>query len=220
MGLWFAGFSVIAFLVLLEVAREALAQRRRKGEKRRFEAQRDTLSSDKILNKWSEVVEGAAGRGEKTLDEIVRRIRKAEIPSVQFEKREVSFEGGSREPCIVVSDEELTGYGVFVGTSDYGNNLNVMWFLAYDSPGGVFLRRRERLNSPELKNKMLHAARYADGQKYISRDKLPLAKKERLENYSNAILEIVKEKVKEIEEGFDKDFTQEDEKSKGFTNIS
>ncbi|HYE75283.1 MAG TPA: hypothetical protein VEF04_18210 [Blastocatellia bacterium] len=103
-----------------------------------------TLKDEKLLESWSVVIEGAAGREGILLDHINRLLGSSELPGVRWQPVEAQpsmLKGffGKRRNFLMVTCEGLKDYRMYVGARDYGKHLDFSWFLTID-PG--FFKKR------------------------------------------------------------------------------
>jgi len=103
-----------------------------------------TLKDEKVIDRWSMVIENGRGNGEQILAETEKFIRESEAPGVEFERVSVKtswLKGlfGQKREYLMASNEGLSDYRMFVTARDYGKNLDVSWYLTCE-PG--FFKRR------------------------------------------------------------------------------
>jgi hypothetical protein len=98
-----------------------------------------TLRSEKVVEQWGTLVEGAAGRDKWLMDEMQKRIAEASPQQVSIKREAVStgMFSGSRE-FLIITHATLREYVLFMGASNYGRDLAVYWYLTVN-PG--FLKR-------------------------------------------------------------------------------
>lgn len=97
------------------------------------------LRKEQVLDSWSILIENAQGRANEIFQDTENFIRESKAPSVETAKKEMapgivgSFFGTLRD-FLEVKDQRspiLSPYQIFVGARDYGNNLDVSWYLTY-----------------------------------------------------------------------------------------
>jgi len=101
-----------------------------------------TLSDEKILDSWSVLIEDANGRVEEFYDSVLKFVEEERMPNVRaemvkafphstakiFSKFSKSLRALGRD-YLMVSNDYLDRYRMFIGAKDYGKNLNVSWYL-------------------------------------------------------------------------------------------
>jgi hypothetical protein len=173
-------------------------------------ARKVVLRDEKILESWSVLIENAQGKGEDVYAQTSNFIQVSQAPGVTFEMvmvrtgEKISFFGRLVErDYMMVVNEMLKDYRMYVGARDYGNNLNVSWYLTCE-PG------------------VLKAL--ASG--FITKDPrglsfaLGLFQQEELVAYTTAVHHCLLKSVETIMQGLNQDPSKIDRKSKGFLGIS
>ena len=98
-----------------------------------------TLTSDQVMESWSALIEGGKGRSEQVLGETRDFIETSEAPYLTMEKRQIApgfaagLLGRTREFLVIGEDgnPKLDPYEMFLNCRDYGNNLDVNWYVTY-----------------------------------------------------------------------------------------
>src|SRR3954451_14068371 len=98
-----------------------------------------TLKDEKLLDSWGAVIEGASGKQDSLLQDIVRNLKGAELPEIKWgmvETTPSTLKGwfGKKRNYLMVSNEALRDYKMYVGARDYGRHLDISWFLTVE-PG-------------------------------------------------------------------------------------
>lgn len=93
----------------------------------------------KILDSWSVLIENARGKGEEAYDSTMKFIQDSEAPDIGLEKvtvvgRSIGFFERAQGDYLMVTNEGLEDFRMYVGARDYGNNLYVSWYLTCE-PG-------------------------------------------------------------------------------------
>jgi hypothetical protein len=97
------------------------------------------LTKEQVLDTWSMLIGGAQGRANEILQNTEGAIKNSQAPSITMERKLISpgiirgLAGAERE-FLVVTDEariKLKPYKAFLNARDYGNNLDVSWYLTY-----------------------------------------------------------------------------------------
>jgi hypothetical protein len=102
-----------------------------------------TLKDEKIVDSWAMIIIGAQGKSDFIFDTTKKLLEKNEAPGVNWELGEVTpsfFKGlfGRKRDFLLVTNEALDDYKMYIGARDYGTNLDVQWFLTCE-PG--FLKK-------------------------------------------------------------------------------
>jgi len=100
-----------------------------------------TLKKEKIIDRWSMVVKDGQGKAEEVFKDTGNYIQKSEAPGVKAERVQVraSFlKGvlGEERTFIRVLNKDLKHYKMYIGVRDYGNNLDLSWYLTFE-PGFI-----------------------------------------------------------------------------------
>jgi len=96
---------------------------------------------DNVSGEWHHLIEGAKGRAEEIFKGTEDGINRSEVSSITM-KREELIPGfirgalGRKREFLVVKDKHyrLKPYQVLMNAKDYGNNLNIAWYLIYRLP--------------------------------------------------------------------------------------
>lgn len=101
------------------------------------------LKEETILNQWSMLVDGAAGKASQLLDDIDTRLSAARIPgSCRWSVEEVQsggFLSKVRREFLIVRTEQFPDYRTYIGVREYGSHLDLCRFVTVE-PG--FLKRQ------------------------------------------------------------------------------
>jgi hypothetical protein len=97
------------------------------------------LSSEKVLDSWSILIEDGQGKGKQVYEDFVNFLKESNIPEVSVEKVRVVpgwLKGlfGKEREYLMVTTERLKDYHIYVCARDYGNYLDVQWYLTCE-PG-------------------------------------------------------------------------------------
>jgi len=170
------------------------------------------LGDEKILDKWSVLIDGAKGRGEDILQKTAKYIQDSGAPDITIERVRVFPPGAwkflsvffkrfdiGREYLRVVN-KELGKTNIYVGAVDYGESLYVSWYLALEP--GIF----DRL-FPKAK-----FARLTTGRDILI--------EEELNAYVTCIHHCLLKAVDELLRELGQDPSKIDRKSKGFLGVS
>jgi hypothetical protein len=97
------------------------------------------LLREEIIDRWSVLIENGKGRANQIFADTEDFIKKSEAPRISVERKEIAPTIakdilGVRRNFLVVTNYEnpkLVGYKTFICARDYGNNLDVSWYLTY-----------------------------------------------------------------------------------------
>jgi hypothetical protein len=97
------------------------------------------LRREEIIDRWSILIENGKGRANDIFADTEDFIEKSEAPRISMERKSIAptiakdIMGISRDFLVVTNLEnpKLKGYRTFICARDYGNNLDVSWYLTY-----------------------------------------------------------------------------------------
>jgi hypothetical protein len=97
------------------------------------------LRKDEVLDTWAILIEKAQGRAEEIFKGTNLFIKESKAPAIEMERREMApgiVRGilGVKRDFLVVTDKDnlrLRPYQIFLNARDYGDNLDVSWYLTY-----------------------------------------------------------------------------------------
>ena len=99
----------------------------------------DILRNDQVSDSWSTLIEKANGKAKDILNGTEAVLAESKAPSLGIAKKKVSTSlvggivGNERE-FLVITDKQslrLRSFQVFVSARDYGENLDVSWYVTY-----------------------------------------------------------------------------------------
>jgi len=98
-----------------------------------------TVKNEQVVDKWSILIRNAQGRAGYIFGNTGNAIDQSDVPSVGVVKRKISpgllkgLLGATRDFMVVTEtgNRKLKPYQMFIGARDYGNNLDVSWYLTY-----------------------------------------------------------------------------------------
>jgi hypothetical protein len=98
-----------------------------------------TLNDQKIMDTWGLVIEGAAGKDLTLMRTIQSMVRDSDLPGVECSKIEAQpsmLKGlfGKKRDYLMVVNEMVKDYRMYVGARDYGKHLDISWYLTVE-PG-------------------------------------------------------------------------------------
>ncbi len=97
------------------------------------------LRKEQVLESWGMLIENGQGKYNEVFQDTEDFIKESKAPSLETSNEKMapgiigSFFGAKRD-FLMVKDQQssmLSPYQVFVGVRDYGNNLDVSWYLTY-----------------------------------------------------------------------------------------
>jgi hypothetical protein len=98
-----------------------------------------TLKDEKILDTWGLVIEEGAGRAAGLAQTIADLVRRSELPGISCQKVEAQpgmLKGlfGKKRDYMMITNEGLKDYRMYLGARDYGKHLDISWYLTVE-PG-------------------------------------------------------------------------------------
>jgi hypothetical protein len=97
------------------------------------------LRKDQVLENWAILIEKAQGKADDIFQNTEVFIKETKAPSLEMEKQAVApgmvsgLTGKTRE-FLVITDWQsfrLRPYKIFINARDYGDNLDVSWYLTF-----------------------------------------------------------------------------------------
>jgi len=97
------------------------------------------VRKEEVIESWSILIGGGQGRAENVFNDTDNFITQTKAPNVKKERKKLApglFRGlfGAKRDFLVVaetSNPRLKPYQMLIGSRDYGNNLDVSWYLTY-----------------------------------------------------------------------------------------
>lgn len=97
------------------------------------------VKKEEVVESWSILIGGGQGRPEEIFTNTDNFIAQTKAPNVKNERKKLApglFRGlfGAKRDFLVVtetSNPRLKPYQMLIGSRDYGNNLDVSWYLTY-----------------------------------------------------------------------------------------
>ncbi|MFH2068287.1 MAG: hypothetical protein ABII89_02330 [Candidatus Omnitrophota bacterium] len=97
------------------------------------------VRKEQKVDDWSVLIRGAQGKAGNIFGNTGNLIDQTNVPDVRIEKKRVApgfirgIFGAKRDFLIVTqtTNPKLRPYQMFIGARDYGNNLDVSWYLTY-----------------------------------------------------------------------------------------
>jgi|GEM_PF-2142489 len=96
------------------------------------------VSKQHVIGQWGHLIEGAQGKAGQIFKETEDLLKQSGVSSIEMERTKLMagiIRGilGSKRDFLVVKDKNfrLKPYQILVNARDYGNNLDVAWYLTY-----------------------------------------------------------------------------------------
>jgi hypothetical protein len=97
------------------------------------------LRKEQVRDSWSTLIENAQGKAEEVFRNAEVFIKGNNVPSLVMEKKSISpgfvksVLGSAREFLVVIyaGNFRIKPYQIFVNARDFGNNLDVSWYMTY-----------------------------------------------------------------------------------------
>ena len=169
-----------------------------------------TLHNEKILDSWSVLIEQAQGKAEEIYKETLRFIKGEEAPGVKTETVKVRpswLKGlfGKERGYLMVTNEGLKDYKMYIGARDYGNNLDVQWYLTCE---------------PGFFKKTLSAVLTKGGSDKALSFLLDIFQQQDLTAYVTCVHHCVLKSIEAVMTGMGQDYSKVERKSRGFLGVS
>jgi hypothetical protein len=102
-------------------------------------AEKVTLKDEKIIDRWPMIIENGHGKAEQIYQDTQNFIKESKAPGIEIDQVRVKpswLKGlfGKERDYMMVTNEGLGDYRMFIGARDYGDNLDVQWYLTCE-PG-------------------------------------------------------------------------------------
>ena len=168
----------------------------------------EVLRREEVVERWGYLVEGAQGRVEEVFRDIGLFINETKATWIKARRRKVSpsiFKGmlGESRDFLVATDRSnprLSAYKVYINVRDYGNNLDVSWYLTY-------------------KLGFLQSLLYSMTQSKFE-PSLNLFEEQDLRAYVTLVHHSTLKALEKLMLSLDQDFSKVDRRSKGFLGVS
>jgi hypothetical protein len=166
------------------------------------------LTRLKQLDNWSILIEGAQGRANEIFEAVKKDLEESEVPGISCEMVKVpggrvSFFKAGLEDYLMVTNERLKDFRMYVGARDYGRDLNVSWYLTCE-PGPL-----KRLFSELLTKSSFALSFYMDVVQF-----------EELTAYVTKVHHSVLKVVASLMQKLGQDASKIERKSRGFLGVS
>ncbi len=169
-----------------------------------------TLQDEKIMDRWSMVIENGHGNSEQIYKDTESFIQTSQMPGVGIERVKVRLSWlkglfGTERNYVMVTSESLKDYRMFLGARDYGNNLDLSWYLTCEP--GFFKKSLSATLTNGASDKALSF-------------NLDLFQQQDLNAYAIIIHHCFLKAIEKSMSGLGQDSSKIDRKSKGFLGIS
>ena len=184
-------------------------------------AQKIVLKEDKILEKWSLLIQNAQGRGNEVIEKTANSVQGSSAPGIRVEMARVypniapgfldkkfsSVVEKQGRDYLMTTNDNIKSMRLLIGAQDYGSNLFISWYLVCE-PGtlskvfGAFSSKAQ-----------------SEGAKW-SPVITDIFMEEELTAYTTLAHHSVLGAVESLMTSLGQDFSKVDRKSKGFMGIS
>jgi hypothetical protein len=169
------------------------------------------LRKEQVLENWGMLIESAQGKYNEVFQDTENFIKESKAPALETRKEKMapgiigSFFGAKRDFLMVkdLQSSMLSPYQIFVGVRDYGNNLDVSWYLTY---------------RPSILEALLSLFRL--GGTALALSELDLFELQDLTAYTTVCHHSTLKAVGKLMLALDQDTSKIDRRSKGFLGIS
>lgn len=170
------------------------------------------LKKDQVLDTWGTMIENAQGNGEVIIQDTEEFIHNSKAPSIQIERKSmapgvVGGVMGKVRDFLAITDRDnlkLKPYQIFINARDYGDNLDVSWYLTF---------------RPSILQAICSLLPYVNIIPRTLSD-LDLFDQQDLKAYATNIHHCLLKAVTKLMIGANQDPSKIDRKSKGFLGIS
>jgi len=169
-----------------------------------------TLKDEKIIDRWSIIVEDGQGKAEQIYQDTENYIMESKAPGIKIERTKVRpgwLKGilGAERNYMMVTNQALGDYRMFIGARDYGDNLDISWFLTCEP--GFFKKKLSSVLTSGASDKALSL-------------NLDLFQQQDLNAYATVAHHCLLKAIEKLMSGLDQDSSKIDRKSRGFLGIS
>jgi hypothetical protein len=169
------------------------------------------LAKEQVIDHWNILIEKGNGKAGEVFSDAEAFLRESKAPSLKVERKKMSpgmIKGmlGAKRDFLVVTDKSfrLKPYQVFINARDYGENLDVSWYLTYRLP---------------LWRALFRFIPWIGATSFIL-ESLDLFNLQDLTAYTTVCHHSTLEAVEKLMLGLNQDPSKIDRKSKGFLGIS
>jgi len=173
-------------------------------------AEKVTLKDEKIIDRWSILIENGQGKAEQTYQDTQGYIKESKAPGIEIDQVKVRpswLKGlfGKERDYMMVTNEGLKDYRMFIGARDYGDNLDVQWYLTCEPR--FFKKALSKILTRGASDKALS---------FI----IDLFQQQDLNAYATVVHHCLIKAIEKMMAGLGQDTSKIDRKSRGFLGIS
>jgi len=168
-----------------------------------------TLKDEVIIDRWSVIIENGQSNTERVYRETQGHLQLSNAPGVRGQRVRVRpgwLKGllGVERDYLLVTSEALSDYRIYIGARDYGNSLDVSWYLTCE-PG-------------EFKRILSGMLTQGASERALSVN-LDLFQQQDLHAYATVVHRCLLKAVEKLMAALHQDSSKIDRKSKGFLGI-
>ena len=97
------------------------------------------LRKEQVIDKWGVLIEDGQGKADEVFQDTENFIRETKAPAIGMKIKKMApgiikgALGIQRDFLVVINQERirLDPYQIFINARDYGNNLDISWYLTY-----------------------------------------------------------------------------------------
>ena len=184
------------------------------------------LKEENIMDRWSTLIIGAQGSGQRIFNEVKKGIEELEPSNIHIAEQNITMGGAihkRKRVYLMVKHQRIKGFYMYIGAMDYGKQLFVSWYLVQEPTGLMkFIKMITAHWATALVfSPLVFFSRAVEKLKReISPIDLDIFDSEELTSYVTTGHHAVLDSVEKIMGDFDQDFTKVDTRSRGFLNIS
>lgn len=169
-----------------------------------------TLQDEKIIDRWSMIIENGQGNAERIYKDTEDYIKESKAPGIEVDEVKIRtswLKGllGNERRYVMVTNESLKDYRMYVSARDYGNNLDVQWYLTCEP--GFFKKTLSDALTKGASDKALSFS-------------LDLFQQQDLNAYATVVHHCLLKAIEKLMLNMGQDSSKIDRKSRGFLGIS
>lgn len=128
-----------------------------------------TLKRESVIESWSTVIEGGAGRAKGVMQKTERFIIDANMPGVKTRMDTVSTGLFSQKrDFLLVGNDTSREYVLFINARDYGRSLDASWFVTVHPRGLKRTLSKAMTGNPNVFSQQVDMFTQQDIRAYIS----------------------------------------------------
>ena len=185
------------------------------------------IKEEEIIDRWSVLIGEAKGRGKEVFRLTKQNLEALQVPKIKIVQKEISPTWlrklrGQTRTFLVVENTYLEGYLMYIGASDYGEQMFVSWYLTLEATGLQRLLAKAPWPLQILLFPLLIPLAIYNifKRKTVAPAYMDLFDMEELTAYVTTVHHALMDAAKQVSETVGFDFTKVDTKSRGFLNIS